>query len=1138
MIKQDKDRTLNIYKASAGSGKTHLLTGFYLKLLFRNELLPETHSGEMRFSEILAVTFTNKATAEMKGRIIEELFKLSTEPEKSDYWKDLKEDGQPINAAATQLKKKATELLVQILNEYSQFNISTIDSFFQKIVRSFARELSLPGSYEVELDSERVLDQAISNFLDKLDAKGDPELFGWMANFSKNRVDEGAGWDFRTALKELAKKVLTSEEYRSHSEQIRVFTDDKKALHAYANMLGKIIRDWRKQLQELGQKGVEAMEECGVKVSDFSGGATSFMSHWAKWAEGEEKKPTDTFKTKGLDPSKWFAKKSAFAKGLPEASTQRLLALNQAMMELWEGVPRRNYMTARTIHEHFYELGILANLDREMTDYCNEQNLMLLSSSTEMLTRLIGEDDAPFIYEKTGAHIHSYMIDEFQDTSGMQWNNFKPLVSNALAEGYQNLIVGDVKQSIYRWRGGNWNLLDSEIDHYEPLKHMDDSSSLTTNWRSLPAIVEFNNAFFTQLAQQLDEMIGSERISRIYKDVAQQLPSKRQGSDKPQGLLDISFVEPLDAEGNPPAKAKKEDLQRVMAQRLTEAVIKLQQNGFEARDIAILCRTNADCTWVAQVLLGYKQEHPDCPYVMDIISAEALQIAARPTTQALISLMRHLLNPESDILRAIAWSNLYQLEGLSTDEALARYFAMPEEERTFCPALAHRPLYEMCEELIDRLPAKARQEDAPFLQALRDLVLEFGSKQSSDLSAFLTWWEESGHKKTISTPEGQNAILVMTVHKSKGLGMPAVVIPDASWDIDISTRNDDILWCEPQEEPFRQEILLPVKLSNKLEETIFADDYRDEREKAVIDNINTAYVALTRAKEAMVVMAPKPGDKSTGLEHWLWEYCQGQPLTVGTWQRAGQEGTMDKEETMDKEGTMGKERQPIMAASGNNAAEPGTPGDHGETGKTGDPGKTRDPGTPGTPGTPGDHEDPGTPGDPAAAAMPSEAGELPKISILHDPEKPDVTAKERGTYIHAALQEIVTAEEADRVISELYMKGQIDPEVISEEEMHATIGRLLKMPEVKGWFAPGLQVINELTMMDGEGNQQRADRIVVSGDGEAIVIDYKTGSSHAGYQKQVRGYMHTLQKMGFERVRGYLLYLKDERVKEVKEMKK
>ena len=1092
-IAQDKQHPLNIYRASAGSGKTHLLTGFYLKLIFSPQLLPETHSGEMKFSEILAVTFTNKATGEMKSRIIDQLFHLSQDPLHSDYFADIApafakgglSEPAELQRVSDAIRDKATRLLVQILNEYSSFNISTIDSFFQRIVRSFARELNIPGNYEVELDADRVLEAAVTNFLDKLNSKDDPHLFNWMVQFSEKRIEEGSGWDFRSSLIALAKKILGSEIYRQHSDAIRTFTSDKQRLGQYARMLDKLVRDWRTTCISLGEQGKRLLEQYGLEKTDFAWKGSGTISYFDKLRTGNPDPPSQRFIDVADQPDKLFRRMD-----IPQQARDDFQQLMQQCIALTSGDTYENYLTALVIQSNFYELGILANIDKEMTAYCNEQNIMLLSSTTEMLSRLIDQDDAPFIYEKTGTRIHSYMIDEFQDTSGMQWGNFKPLLSNSLAQGYQNLIVGDVKQSIYRWRGGDWNLLNSEINDYEAWSHHDDSTSLTTNWRSLPAIVQFNNAFFLDLATKLDQMIGSQHIQAIYADVEQHIAPPKQGDDKPKGYVSVSFLEPKDEAGIPIKSPHVDDFIAEASRQLPLVIIELQQKGFRPSDIVILCRRNKECSWVAEALLRYKNEHPDSPYCMDIISGEALLLSARPAIQALIHLMTHLLSPDSDILSAIAWCSIFQLDDCTPEEAIEKYFQLDASKRAFHPELAHRPLYEMTEELIALLPDQARQQDAPFLQAFRDLVLEFVQTKGSDLSAFLVWWAQTGSSKSITTPAEQDAVLIMSIHKSKGLGKPAVILPFASWDLDLNPGSSDIIWCEPQESPFKvdlsdtgtadpgtnRNILLPISLNKRLERTIFKDDYAEERERVVIDNLNTAYVAFTRAKEALIIMVPKP-DKADGtaLKDRLQQYCtaQGKPngLILGEWPRTDTLATKDE--------------------------QPSSPSP-----------------------------------SPASGIVPPTR--LPNITILHDPARPDITAKEKGNYIHAVMQEIRTADEASQVISDLYARGTIDATVIAEPQMQQTIARILAMPEVAPWFRHGLQVLNELTIMNTEGQRERPDRIVITPEGQAIVIDFKTGSNHPGYRRQVARYMQLLRQLGYNSVTGFLLFIKDESVVEVR----
>lgn len=1079
MITLKKEQPLNIYRASAGSGKTHLLTGFYLKQLFLPADLPGSPNTELRFSEILAVTFTNKATAEMKGRIIQELYLLSVDPQKSDYWEDVNPDG---SKTPDQIRKKAKDLLVQILNDYASFNISTIDSFFQKVVRSFARELNVSGNYEIEMDLDKALDATLSNFLDKLDDRKQKETFDWLVEFSEKRNEEGAGWDFREPLLKMAKKALTSEEYRNHSQRIKEFTKDKKALHAYENLLRGIRQDWKENVNRLGQDGLDTLEKYGLQIEDFSRSFPGRLAEWANYESGKIPEPTSTFIKNADNPGSWFAKKSQYAKGLPAEAEAAIKDVFTRCIDHFIGKPYRDYCTATAIARNLYELGIMANIDEELKAYCDEQNMMLLSSTNELLSRLIGPDDAPFIYEKTGTRIKSYMIDEFQDTSGMQWGNFVPLINNSLSQGYQNLIVGDVKQSIYRWRGSDWGLLDSQLNRYHPKMHFEDPDALKVNWRSLESIVNFNNQFFKAAAEKLDALAGTEQITRIYRDLKQDLPKKMQEDPAtPKGLVSIEFLECTDEDGNIIDKPNADRKEAEAMRRLPGQIIRLMDLGFRAKDIAILCRRKAECSKVAETLLKYKQDHPESPYKMDIISNEALLISARPSVQTVINVMRHLQTPESDIQRMVAHTGFFQLEGYSPSEALSQFFAMASGESLFDPMLAHHPIYEMTEQIIGKLPQPVQQLDAPFLQAFRDQVLSFAGTQGSDLTSFLQWWDQSGCSQSISTPDGQDAIQILTIHKSKGLGMPAIILPYASWEMDLDTTHSEVIWCQPKEEPFAQDILLPIKLEKSLANTIFSEEYDEERLRTVIDNLNTAYVAFTRAKEAMIIMTPKPKGKTEGsmLENLLSSYCQlpagENVITVGGSRRKEQKATTDKQ----------TESEESIVTCG------------------------------------------------AELLFPEATTPLPKVKVLHSPLLPDVTAKDKGTYIHRALQEIRTLADATSAIHSLYLRGIINPDIICEEEMQQVISQLLANPQVQPGFTPELTILNEQSITDRKGNLQRLDRLVITPQGRAIVIDYKTGHYNKEYRSQVKGYMEALHQIGYTDVEGYLLFIKDGKVMKV-----
>ena len=488
---------LTVYRASAGAGKTHKLTGEYLTLLF---------TGPGAFRRILAVTFTNKATDEMKTRIVDELYNLAS-GRKSDYVELLK---SAYSLTEIQVRKQAAQILINILHDYSAFNISTIDRFFQQTMRVFTREIGLQGGYGIEMDQELVLTTAIDNLLSDLEKPESKDLLGWLLRFAEDKIESGGEWNLRKDIMALSREVF-KESYKAFSEAVGRDIEDKKALEDYKNELYGIIRSVEATAKELGERGLAILNKYGLKVTDFKGGSRSPLTLLDRLVQGEMKEPSATFigLADNLD--------GCFTKTVSLGTRQIIgCAFEDGLNDCIKGIISlfgnlTAYNTAREIVRYYYTLGILTDVSRQIAAYREEKNVMLIADTTELLSKVIEGSDAPFIYEKTGTHVDHYMIDEFQDTSGMQWNNFRPLIEESLAHSRDNLIVGDVKQSIYRFRNSDWKLLDGQVqaDFSPEVVH---EETLKDNWRSCRNIVEFNNALFTTLPGVL-QAVYNEALS-------------------------------------------------------------------------------------------------------------------------------------------------------------------------------------------------------------------------------------------------------------------------------------------------------------------------------------------------------------------------------------------------------------------------------------------------------------------------------------------------------------------------------------------------------------------------------------------------------------------------------------------------
>lgn len=1072
---------LTVYRASAGAGKTHKLTGEYLTLLF---------NGPGAFRRILAVTFTNKATDEMKSRIVSELYNLAS-GKKSDYV-DLLQSAYSLTEE--QVRKQAAKILIDILHDYSAFNISTIDRFFQQTMRAFTREIGLQGGYGIEMDQELVLTAAIDSLLGDLEKPESKELLGWLLRFAEDKIENGGEWNLRKDIMALSREVF-KESYKTFSEQVNRDISDKKALETYKNALYGIIRSVEANAKELGERGLAVMNKYGLKQEDFSRGNIT-VSLFAKLAQGEMKTPNATFCNMADNIEACFKKTTpigtrqiigcAFDDGLNDCI--------KSIITLFGNLTA--YNTAREIVRYYYTLGILTDVSRQIAAYREEKNIMLIADTTELLNKVIGGSDTPFVYEKTGTHVDHYMIDEFQDTSGMQWNNFRPLIEESLSHARANLIVGDVKQSIYRFRNSDWKLLDKQVKADFSAEQLREDT-LKDNWRSCRHIVEFNNALFTTIpgvlqvfynetlsASSLNEEQQAEYFTKImsaYDKSYQQVPLPFQKKD---GHVRIEFL----------SGDEEKDWKEEAMERIPKILQQLQDNGYALKDIAILVRTNQEGAKVADTLLSYKEEHPSEQYHYDIISDDALFISSSAAVRFIISVLRYLKNPEDMINGRIALYSYQVLTGtFGTEET-----SFPPEIIRSLHALSRQSLYEITEGLFRLFSVNFPENEQVFVQAFLDMVSEYGQKESADLGRFLKWWDETGYKKTIATPDAQNAIRIMTVHKSKGLGFKAVIVPFGDWEIDHKPTKPVILWCHPEEKPFDRLHLVPVRYGQGLANTIFAEDYFRERLHAFIDNLNTLYVAFTRAKEELIVFSPRPkkikeetGDveRISTLTDALWA---GLHTTAGT-TRDGEPliSLPDSFNLADGIFELGNWWHPVSQK------------ENGET----------------------------------------EEIEMTNLKSISPDDRLrlrlhgkgfffDNERRKHGTLMHEVLSHIHTRKDIPVSVETYRLSGVINKEEAAE--LKQRLGNLLDNPEVAPWYNGEARILNEVDILFGNGLSKRPDRVMITGD-RVIVVDYKFGEHpDKRYHSQVRNYLKLIRQMGYEQVEGYLWYVELDQIEAVK----
>ena len=1048
MTSSISQKTIHIYKASAGSGKTYRLAYDYVSLLFQNRAEHYPHR------RTLAVTFTNKATDEMKRRIIVELFALATSSS-APFFLDLQRDYPHLTPQAIQ--EQARFFLTELLHDYSGFNISTIDKFFQQIVRAFTREIGLQGNFGVELDKDKILQIAIDNMLFELDRDENKQLLDWLEDYAKEQLDNNQSWDISKNMLKLGNELF-KESYIQHLADISDKLHDKIFLKEFRGQLRAIITDFEQELTMLCNKALDIINRYHLNLTDFSGGSRSFMLYLDyNRLKSKDFEVTDTFKNAVADVTKWYTKDSPHVNSITEAYHQGL----QACVERIAFIDKTRYLSAKIALKNIYMMGILSDIGAQIKRYCDENNMFLISSTTEFLNKIMAGCDTPFIYEKTGVNIRHYMIDEFQDTSQLQWDNFKPLLTNSLAENNQNLVVGDVKQSIYRFRNSDWSLLQNGIE--EAFPNRVDITSLETNWRSAKRIIAFNNTFFKLAPLLLVNQFADTKEQQIIQDVYANVLQKSAKNDD-YGRIRVDFIV---SDPNKPWKT-------IALERLVDAIEELKAAHYPLSKITILVRWNKDATLIADYLLEQNYE---------VISSEALLIGNAPSVRLIVAMMRYFIAPEDALNRALIEALISQ-NGTNrtrpfqsfTDIELWRQQQFGEQYQAI-ESLKNQPLFQLTEGLIQQLNLY-NSENTVFLQAFQDEVFNYASHENADINGFLNYWGEFSNKKYLAASETQEAIRIMTIHKSKGLEFDAVIIPFCDWELD-SRANSSILWCKPHanEQPFAQLPVIPLNYSNKLDQTIFAKDYRTEKLHCYIDTLNTAYVAFTRAKNELIIFAPK--EKAKGKIH-----------------ETNKSISSLLEQLFSDSQQVNTEEYPVLNLS--NYYKDNEQAIVGEM-------------------TTYINHDQVT----QSVSLNYNSTDINKHLKLHYTFNDTGSDRRYGLLMHNILSQIESVTDVTPVINKCMLAGTITKDEVTP--IRLKIMEIISLEAVEQWFSGYYKILNEAEIIAPTGESYRPDRLMIHLN-EVIVVDYKFGQQKdSKYHRQVTNYMRLIRGMGYD-VKGYIYY--------------
>jgi ATP-dependent exoDNAse (exonuclease V) beta subunit len=1078
---------LQLLRASAGSGKTYRLTQHYIQRLF-----DDRQSGAHR--RILAVTFTNKATDEMKLRIVDELDRLARGA--SSHFRDELMQSHALNAQ--QVNQRAEILLKEILHDYSFFAVSTIDRFFQQVLRNFAREIGLHGGYSIEIETEEILDKAIDDLLSRLDSKEDKQLFDWLMRLTTNQIEEGKKWNLKYQLRILAQELF-KENFKKKFPLIREKLLDKTFLETYQTTLLKITSVFEHQLVQEASHALHLIESHGLTLSDFKGQSRSPFAVLLKFVRKEISFPSAPFFKLHNQLDEWSTRTSTQKEQIEIAYHAGLNDSIGVISQLFE-TSYRTYATAKTILKQIYALGILMDIDEQIRLESDETHRLLISDTTELLAKIVDGSDTPFVFEKIGVNIHHLLLDEFQDTSDLQWLNFRPLLLNSLASGNENLVVGDVKQSIYRWRNSNWELLDKQLLIDVGAERIQEVY-LNDNWRSGRAIVQFNNMFFSTASDLLQQqvrdlipanMVNDERIMPLYDKITHAYDKVTQHSPDivGEGSVTIQFI---DEQG----KSYRE----AVLLRLVEWIEKWQDAGYEPGDMAVLVRRNVEATEIVDYLLRYQNsDKAKAGYSYEVISDEALVIGNAQSVQLLVFLMQYILHPGDAMLRAKIAMLFYQMsDEVASGNEVAAYFLPSKEQclpfETFEQEVWHcvnegrnGSLFEMTESLIRLLPLSHVKTDAVFLQAFQDWVHHFSLSESMGIDAFLAWWEDKGFRKRVPSPESSHAIRVMTIHKSKGLGFKVVAFPFTDWKLD---KQQAMLWCEPNSKPFDELPLVPINYNSKLLDTIFVSDYLEEKTATLIDSLNVAYVAMTRAKEVLLTFAPCPKKTekeittfSSLLYHCITQEYEGDS-SQGNVSAVSLSSAWNEQQLRLELGSFQQTKKEVIQKNKVIYSY----------------------------------------GEPAAQKRVLDVRFHSKD--FWEQKTTDVPSHlNYGLLMHDVLRHIRNFNDGNQVVADLERIGRITQE--EKVEVERMLADFWTIPETGDWFAPSLKSLNEVAIFTPDGDSYVPDRVVFDTE-NVLVIDYKFGAPHPQHHRQVLHYKQLIEQMGFT-VAAYLCYVPNKQV--------
>ncbi len=1043
-----------IVPASAGSGKTFRIAHEYIYDVLRDRYDEEgkPYFDRSFYKRILAVTFTNKATEEMKSRILKEIHLLASGA-KSDHLDDLISETSLDEAT---LRKRAKIVRSLILHDYSHFTVLTNDTFFQRILRAFVRELGIDMNFSTELDTAPVLAKSTDALIESISEN--KELRRWLEELTEERIRDGERWDIREAI-----TLLNDELFNESSRDIIAKGSDKESLKKSIQNFSAMVRSSREAFIAKGQLFLNTISSRGYTHDNFAGRFTKMVEPVADGTFNEIK---STISKHLADPlENWFNKGKATPDLLNLAGELQPL-LNEICDDFVNLRTLEN--THRILSRNYRGFALLHDLQKMVEEVCRDDNSMLLSETKHLISNFISESEAPFIYEKVGNYFDKFMIDEFQDTSAKEWRNFLPLLRNAMSQSTDTsvLIVGDVKQSIYRWRGGDWRILGGEV-----ARDLAESRSipLKNNWRSLPNIVEFNTALFDSIVKQQNEVLNAQldnamKAKRLSKECREELYNtlERAYADHEQKARRkhtnngyISMITPVEGE--------KAMVNRDGMPLYIERIREILERGYLPRDITILVRKNSHGMDIAKELLSYRDCFPKELW-FEITTEEALSLAASPAVKLIIAVMRLAINRRDT-------TSLVQYNHLHKDDLFGA--VLDKEEHAFLDTIRMMSPEEAFNNITIRYADDLKGQTA-YVLALHEHICRFSANRVADLALFDKWWREKGNGLSVRVERSERTIEILTIHKSKGLENKVIVIPNCSWSMsptDSSGYTTNIVWAKPNESDYLDNIgEFPVLFNSSMAESFFADDYFREVVYACVDALNMLYVATTRAKEQLHIFLPNNGVRNSINQMLVATYSNRMQQVEGTNYRQYEIGTFDVPEPEER----------VAASVSNRVIK--------------------------------EH-----------SVSPVTLKFRTSASRYFADEKGALTPRSMGIRLHRVFESAVTREEIFATLDEMAINGELSREETAS--LKAQITDTLDNSIAGEWFDGSWERLHrERNIIRPNATSKRPDRVMTRGK-EAVVVDYKFGEESNIYHRQITEYMEILREMGYTTVKGYIWYV-------------